>query len=170
MTIAQRLARPLLASSIIAAGVDQLRNPESAAASLEPALAQVTSMNPSLSVVTENPDLVVRPSAASKSVLVLLSPWASCPSFAAILLGATQTVTAAVEYLSAPADTEAEQRARNTTLLKNASILGGVVYASVDRGGKPSLAWRAEHLARDAQKQASKAIDNLEEVGPNTTR
>ena len=161
MTIAQRLARPLLASSIIASGVEQLRNPQAAAASLEPALAQATSMNPSLSIVTENPDLVARLIGGIQVGSGALLALGKLPRFAAILLGATQTVTAAVEYMSAPADTDAEKQARNNTLLKNVSILGGVVYASVDRGGKPSLAWRAEHLARDAQKQASKAIDNL---------
>ncbi|MFC0582551.1 DoxX family protein [Micrococcoides hystricis] len=161
MTLAQRLARPLLASSIIASGIKQLRAPEAAATSLEPVLAQAGQANPSLSLVTDNPDLVARVLGGIQVGSGALLALGKLPRFAAILLGATQSVTAAVEYLSAPADTEEEQEARNTTLLKNASIIGGVIYASVDRGGKPSLAWRAEHLAKDAQKQASKAIENL---------
>ena len=33
-------------------------------------------------------------------------------------------------------------------------MTGGVLLAAVDTNGRPSLAWRAEHLAADARKNA----------------
>ena len=161
MALAQRLARPLLASSIVAAGVNQLREPESAAHSLEPALGQISQMAPQTNFLAANPELVARAIGGIQAGAGTLLALGKLPRAAAVLLGAAQTLTAAVEFFGAPADTEEEKQRRTNGLLKNASIIGGVIYASIDRGGKPSLAWRAEHLVRDTQKQAAKAIDNL---------
>lgn len=40
--------------------------------------------------------------------------------------------------------------------LKNVSMAGGLLLASVDTEGKPSLAWQARHQAGKAKKRASK--------------
>ena len=37
---------------------------------------------------------------------------------------------------------------------KNVSMLGGLLLASVDTVGKPGLAWRARHAAKDARREA----------------
>ena len=48
--------------------------------------------------------------------------------------------------------------------LKNVSLLGGVLLASADTEGKPSLAWRAQkgghHLAKDTRKAAKKLTNS----------
>jgi uncharacterized membrane protein YphA (DoxX/SURF4 family) len=37
---------------------------------------------------------------------------------------------------------------------KNVSMLGGLLLASVDTNGKPGVAWRARHAAKDARREA----------------
>ncbi len=40
------------------------------------------------------------------------------------------------------------RKAQQLQFVKNLSILGGVLLAAVDPGGKPSLGWRARRRAR----------------------
>ena len=37
---------------------------------------------------------------------------------------------------------------------KNVSMLGGLIIAAGDTDGKPGVAWRARHAARDARREA----------------
>jgi hypothetical protein len=60
-----------------------------------------------------------------------------------------------VEWRSADISTKEARLARRNQLLKNLSLSGGALLASVDTAGKPGLAWRAEHLAADARKSAT---------------
>lgn len=74
---------------------------------------------------------------------------------AASVLAVISALNAFVEWRSADITTKEGRDARRTQLLKNVTLTGGVLLASVDTAGKPSLAWRAEHLAADARKGAS---------------
>ncbi len=60
-----------------------------------------------------------------------------------------------MEWRSADISSKEGRDARRKQLLKNVTLTGGVLLASVDTAGKPSLAWRAEHLAADARKTTS---------------
>ena len=70
----------------------------------------------------------------------------------ATLLAVISALNAFVEWRSADISSKEGRDARRTQLLKNVTLTGGVLLASVDTAGKPSLAWRAEHLAADARK------------------
>jgi uncharacterized membrane protein YphA (DoxX/SURF4 family) len=51
-----------------------------------------------------------------------------------------------------------KQRAQQRMQLqKNLSMLGGLLLAVVDTGGKPGLGWRARHAAKDAKRSAGAA-------------
>ena len=55
-----------------------------------------------------------------------------------------------------------EQRAQDRShFLKNVSLLGGVLIASVDTEGKPSLAWRAQRGGQSLAKETRKASKKL---------
>ena len=43
---------------------------------------------------------------------------------------------------------------QRTHFLKNVSMLGGLILASVDTEGKPGLAWRARRAATDVRREA----------------
>ena len=68
------------------------------------------------------------------------------------MLAVISALNGFVEWRSADISSKEGRDARRNQLLKNISLTGGVLLASVDTAGKPSLAWRAEHLAADARK------------------
>jgi uncharacterized membrane protein YphA (DoxX/SURF4 family) len=73
---------------------------------------------------------------------------------AATLLAVISLLNGYVEWRSADISSKEARDARRKQLLKNVSLTGGVLLAAVDTAGKPSLAWRAGHLAADAKKSA----------------
>jgi hypothetical protein len=75
----------------------------------------------------------------------------------ATLLTVISLLNTFVEWRSADISTKEGREARRNQLLKNVSLSGGALLASVDTAGKPGLAWRAEHLAADARKTAADA-------------
>jgi putative oxidoreductase len=44
---------------------------------------------------------------------------------------------------------------------KNLAMFGGLLFAALDRGGEPSLAWRTKRQARRAASQAHQAAERL---------
>lgn len=77
---------------------------------------------------------------------------------AATVLAVISALNGYVEWRSADISSKQGRDARRKQLLKNVSLTGGVLLASVDTAGKPSLAWRAEHLAADARKSSGKRL------------
>ena len=61
------------------------------------------------------------------------------PRLSASLLASTAALTAVGDSATAAGS-------RTPALLKNLSLAGGVLLASVDTAGQPSLAWRARKL------------------------
>jgi putative oxidoreductase len=59
-------------------------------------------------------------------------------------------------------ESDAQQRANQQVhFFKNLSMIGGLLLASVDTEGKPSVAWMARSGARRARKQAAKQAGRL---------
>ena len=50
-----------------------------------------------------------------------------------------------------------QARRAEPDFLKNLGLLGGLLLAAVDTGGKPGLAWRARRAAKDARRTAAPA-------------
>lgn len=76
----------------------------------------------------------------------------------------TSALNSYVEWRSADISTKEGRSARKAQLLKNISLTGGVLLASVDTAGQPSIAWRAEHLAADAKKVTGKQIKRADKA------
>jgi hypothetical protein len=72
------------------------------------------------------------------------------------VLVTTTALNAYADYRAAEASTPEQKAARRSTAFKNSSLVGAVMLAAVDTEGNPSLLWRAEHLAGDVRKNASK--------------
>ena len=83
----------------------------------------------------------------------------------ATLLTVISLLNTFVEWRSADISTKEGREARRNQLLKNVSLSGGALLASVDTAGKPGLAWRAEHLAADARKALPPAADARKTTG-----
>lgn len=152
MTIVRVVARPLLATSYVAAGIERLRNTSSTAQALQPCLDRAASSFPSAAPLAGNARLLAQAVGVTQIGAGLLLGWGKFSRLAALLLAGATAVNAYVEYQSTAVDTAEGKRNRRGQLLKNGSLMGAALLAAVDTNGRPGLAWRAEHLAADARK------------------
>jgi uncharacterized membrane protein YphA (DoxX/SURF4 family) len=148
MSVVRFLARPLLASSFIIAGADKLKNADATAEQLSPVLRRAADALP----VRVEEKTLARAVGATQLGAGVLFAFGKAPRFSASVLALTSALNTFVEWRTADIGTPELRSARRVALLKNASLAGGVLLASVDTGGRPSLAWRAQHFAADAAK------------------
>lgn len=156
MSLIRKVARPLLGASFIADGVDRLRNTEEAAATLGPTLEEIGALVPQAEPLTSNPQRTTQVLGGVEVAAGLALAVGKFPRLAALTLCGVHKLNSYAEYRSAPLETEEDVAAQRTTLLKNVSILGGLGIAAVDLAGKPSLSWRAEHIAKQSKKKGAK--------------
>ncbi|GAA1351673.1 hypothetical protein GCM10009636_12550 [Arthrobacter koreensis] len=150
MSIVRKLARPLLAAGFAAAGVERLRNADQTAQQLTPTLDRLGSVVPSAAGL--NPASVARVLGATQLGAAAMLGLGKFSRLAGLVLAATAGVNTLVEYRNGDATTAEGRKERRTQLLKNLSLIGGVLLAAVDTNGRPGLAWRAEHLVQDTQR------------------
>ncbi|TJY71220.1 DoxX family protein [Arthrobacter sp. CAU 1506] len=152
MSIVRLAARPLLATSFVATGIDRLRHAEETAASLRPLVQQTESVFPAAGALAGQEKTIARVIGAAQVGAGVLLGMGKFSRLAAALLAGTTAVNTLVEYRAADSTTPEARRDRRNRLLKNLSLAGAVMLAAVDTAGKPGLVWRAEHLAADARR------------------
>lgn len=161
MSLVRLIARPLLATGFVAVGVERLRNVDQTAEQLAPTLSRIGSAVPAAAAATSNPALVARVAGYTQVGAASLLGMGKFTRIASLLLAGTAALNSVVEYRNAEASTAAERKERRNQLLKNLSLIGGVLLSAVDTNGRPGLAWRANHLASDTGRKgraAAKAV------------
>ncbi|MDH5149373.1 DoxX family protein [Brevibacterium casei] len=140
------LARPMLAAGYISNGVDRLRHPEAAAASIAPLLAQARKrVEVPLDATT-----IARATGAAQVAAGSLLAIGRFPRLSASILVGTYLLDTVGERIAAEkATSKEEKRTRLERTLTRTSMLGGALLASVDTAGKPGLWWRTQHAAED---------------------
>ena len=145
MSFVRTLARPMLASSFVLAGLDKLKNADDTAPQLSPLLRRAAA---SLPFQTDE-KVLARVIGGTQVGAGVLSA-RQVRRLSATVLAVISALNGFVEWRSADISTKEGRDARRKQLLKNVSLTGGVLLAAVDTTGRPGLAWRAEHLAADA--------------------
>lgn len=141
----RRIARALLGTTFVAAGVNGLMNQKPRAAAAN-ALADKgrTGLPDALAArVPDDPSQFVRVNSAAQVVGGLLLATGRAPRPAALVLAATVvpgTVTEQDFWAESDPDRKAAKR---VGFLKDLGLLGGLMIAAADTEGKPSLGWRA---------------------------
>ncbi|MBT2513917.1 DoxX family protein [Arthrobacter sp. ISL-30] len=160
MSVIRFLARPMLASSFVVAGLDKLKNVDDTAQQLSPLLRRTSQALP---FKTDEKMLarVIGGAQVGAGALLALGKFSR---FSATVLALTSALNAYVEWRSADSATTEARTARRSRLLKNLSLGGGVLLAAVDTNGRPSIAWRAEHLAADARKVTGKQFRKADQA------
>src|SRR5215813_4099911 len=152
MTVLRAVARPMVASIFILQGYDTFRRPERVALRAEPVVRQISDRIPAVPSKTVD---AVRLNGAVQMVAGLLLSLGSCPRPAALVLAGTLVPTTAAGHRFWEAEEDADRAQQRIHFLKNLSMFGGLLIAAADTGGRPSLAWRAQHGARTARREAS---------------
>lgn len=152
----------MLASVFVIQGYETLRHPERVAARAEPVvrpLAERIGPVPDDTVQAVRINGAVQVAAGS---LLALGWW---PRLAALAIAATLVPTTAAGHRFWEAEGEQERKQQLIHFLKNASMLGGLLIAAADTGGRPSIAWRSQHAARSARRSVARTARTAQVAG-----
>jgi putative oxidoreductase len=151
MTLVRRIARPLLASTFVVDGVDQLKHPGRHAEAVRPLVERLA---PRLGI-PDDPELIVRATGVAMVTAGSMLALGRFPrTSAVVLVGALLPTTLTAHRYWSEEDPEARATQR-TRFYRNLGLLGGVLIAAVDTGGKPGLAYRA-HLASESVQRSAR--------------
>jgi uncharacterized membrane protein YphA (DoxX/SURF4 family) len=167
MSLLRAIPRTMLASYFVAAGIKAIRDPESLVPAAEPLVDRVVPL-----VKEYTPEQVAGYVPENTVTLVRINGIAQVVGGAALATGKGRRLGALLLAGSLIPSTIAkhpfwtvqdpEERAQDRNhFLKNVSLLGGVLLASQDTEGKPSLAWRAQKGGESIAKETRRASKKL---------
>ncbi len=147
MDLVRTLARPMLGSMFVLGGIDAVRNAEKKVPKAENVVA---GLNESLGLPGDTVTLV-RVNGTVQVVAGLALGAGKFPRLAALALAASLVPTTLAGHAFWN-ETEASARAaQRTQFFKNVSMLGGLVLAADDTGGRPSIPWRIHEAVDHAR-------------------
>jgi putative oxidoreductase len=150
--ILRRFARPMLAAVFVSGGIQTLRNPKPPIEAVEPmidkAVGQMRDRLPDQ--VPTDAESLVKLDAMIKIGAGLALAFNRFPRLASFLLAGTLVPTTVATHRFWEHEDPLERSEQQTHFLKNIGLLGGLLIASADTHGKPSLNWHARHAARVA--------------------
>jgi uncharacterized membrane protein YphA (DoxX/SURF4 family) len=144
----RRIARPLLSAVFIGQGAETLWNPKVAAKAAEPTMAALRTLpDPVATKVPGNPETGARINAAIQVAGGVLLATGKMPRVASAVLAVTVIPGSLGAHLFWK-ETDPERKAqKRRDFLTDLSLLGGLVIASADTAGRPSLGWRGRRAA-----------------------
>jgi putative oxidoreductase len=142
--LVRRLARPMLASMFIVGGIDTLRHPAPKVSSAEALGLQ------------ENTEQLVKGNAAAQVVAGLAMATNRLPRLSALVLAGSLVPTTAAGHRFWEYKDPAQRTEQTQHFIKNVSMLGGLLLASVDTEGRESVARRTKRVSRSAARKAAK--------------
>ncbi|MFE3756064.1 DoxX family protein [Nocardia tengchongensis] len=140
----RRIAHPMLATAFVADGIDTLTDPDPRIKTATAALQKSEQRLPPTvaAYLPSDPARLVRINAAIRIGGGALLAIGKLPRLSTAVLAAT-FVPAALSEPGFWTEHDPERRAsRRNDQLKDVSLLGGLLIASTDRRGRPSLGWR----------------------------
>ncbi len=140
------LARSLLASIFVFGGVSALRK----SSKLAPVAEQVADPIAQAAGVDASTEQLVKVNAGVQVAGGALLALGIASRPAALALGATLIPTTLAGHRFWETTDEVEKELDTIGFLKNASILGGLVFAALDTGGRPSVFWSGKQAAMGA--------------------
>ncbi len=157
----RQAARALLSGLFVVSGLHSVRNPdpltEHAAPVTDRVGPQLTRLHPKL---PSDARTLVRLNGAAQIVGGLLLNTRANRAGAALLAGTLLPTTVAGHHFWNVED-PAQRAAQRTQFLKNASILGGLLLATVDTQGAPGVPWRTRHAVHSANQKAHRRLHEV---------
>lgn len=166
MSLLRAAARTMLASYFVINGVKALKDPQSlvedaepVAQAIVPALKRVTPADVAARI-PEDTVTLVRVTGVLQAVGGLALATGIGRRFGAIALAGTLVAATVARHPFWSRSDKQERATDRSAFVKNLALLGGVLIASADTEGKPSLAWRAEDGRKRVGRGASRAADS----------
>lgn len=157
--LVRRVARPLLSAVFISQGVEALRRPAEAAETARPAAEGLQKLPDSPAAkIAQDPASLARVTAGVQIGGGLLLATGKLPRLASAAL-ALSVVPGSLGGHLFWAETDPESKAqKRREFVTDLSLIGGLMIASVDTEGKPSLGWRGRRAARRASDAVAAAL------------
>ncbi len=169
--ILRRAARPMLAAIFISGGIEALRSPQAHARAAKPVLEAVgPAVDQAVEVapldLDERPDdeMLVKIDAGVKIVAGTMLAFGKFPRLASTALAASLIPTTLAGHRFWEEDDPEVRAQQQIHFLKNVGLLGGLLIASADTQGKPSIGWRARKAAAQLSGQTSTLGDSAAEL------
>jgi uncharacterized membrane protein YphA (DoxX/SURF4 family) len=161
----RRIARPLLSVAFIGQGVDSLLNPKSAAEAAAPTLDGLQALPDAVSSsIPSDPQTFAQINAAVQIGGGLLLATGKMPRVASAALALT-VLPANLGTHMFWNETDPRRKAEmRQAFLKDVSLLGGLMIASADTAGKPSLGWRGRRAAERLSERVSSALPGSQDT------
>lgn len=174
MTLMRFAARSMLASYFVASGVRALRDPGALIPVAEPLIDRVVptvkeyAPNQVSDYIPEDPATLIRINGALQVLGGLALATGKGRRLGALVLAGTLIPATIAKHPFWTRSSEEERAADRSHFLKNLSLLGGVLLASRDTEGRPSIGYRAQKgtqaIARDTKKTSQKIADSGSEL------
>ncbi|KAA0118082.1 DoxX family protein [Mycolicibacterium sp. P9-22] len=157
--LVRRIARPLLSAAFIGQGIEALRDVKPAAEVVQPTLDAAQSLPSSVAdQIPDNAVTVARVNAAVQIGGGLLLATGRIPRVASALLAATVVPGNLGKHMFWDETDPALKAEKRRGFLTDLSLIGGLVLASADTAGKPSLGWRGRRAGRRVAERVSAAL------------
>jgi len=163
MTLVRRLARPLLASIFVSGGLEALRHSEPKVPAADDVAPQVAQPFPFLPDDTEQ---LVKIDAGVKIAAGLMLATGRLPRLAALALCGSLIPTTLAGHRFWEEEDPATRGEQQIHFLKNVGLLGGLLFAALDTGGRPSVGWRARQAAQSARRGAQRQTKSVRRALP----
>jgi uncharacterized membrane protein YphA (DoxX/SURF4 family) len=157
--LVRRIARPLLSAVFIGQGVDALRSPQQAADTARPTVDGLKKLPDSAAAkIPSDPETFARINAFTQIGGGLLLASGRLPRLASAALALTVIPGSLGGHLFWTESDPARKATQRRALMTDLSLIGGLMIASVDTEGKPSLGWRGRRAARRATEAVSAVL------------
>lgn len=156
MSPTRLIARPMLASYFVADGIDAIRHPEEHAARFQKVqpLLEKAGVPP---VLSSDAVMLTRVAGAASAIAGLCLATGRKPRLAALTLAAINIPITVINNPVWAAENKEDRKEKVRGLLRGLAVGGGLIFAAIDRDGKPSLSYRrdakAEHKAELAEQK-----------------
>jgi uncharacterized membrane protein YphA (DoxX/SURF4 family) len=157
----RRIARPMLAATFITRGVEALRSPKPAADAARQTLEGLSKLpDPVGPNVPTNAETVAKVTAGVQVGAGLLLAAGRLPRLSSAAL-AVSVVPGSLGGHAFWKETDPSRKAaERKALFADVGLIGGLIIASVDTEGKPSLGWRGRRAARKVSETVSGVLPN----------
>lgn len=161
MTLIRTVARPMLSSMFVVGGINAFKNAEGHAQQAQPitdrVVGSVRKAVPGAPVPTD-PVMLVRVNAGVQLLGAAALATGRAPRLGATLLAVSLLPTTAAGHRYWEETDPNAKLTQKIGFFKNVSMFGGLLLAAVDTEGKPGVAWRARHAAKDVKREAKHAV------------
>ncbi len=165
----RRIARPLLSAAFLGQGIESLLNPKLAAQAAAPTVDGLHALPDSVSSsIPSDPQTFAQINAAVQIGGGQLLATGKAPRVASAALALTvlpANLGAHMFWSESDPQLKAQKR---RDFLTDLSLLGGLMIASADTAGKPSLGWRGRRAAERLSERVSSALPGSLPGSPDT--